>query len=188
MLQDIPYLQKYGLIAVDSFTKAEEMAVEWTLSNVSRRDKNNNVHWETSIEGYPFGSGYMHVYETFLQLLCDLDAVARAGIHVAFVCHDCTTNVPNPAGMDWIRWEPRLLSPPSGKGSIRSRVREWCDHLLFIGYDTKVGENGKAEGIGTRAIYPAERPTHLAKSRLLADPIIYTDGDPAVWKKLFNKE
>ena len=183
VLHDFDLLKQVGMIAIDSFTKAEEFALEWTLSHVPHE----KGHFVSSIEGYGFGKGTTHLYETFLQLLGDLDAVARAGIHVVFVCHDCTAPVPNPAGEDYIRWEPRLQSPASGKSSIRHRVKEWCDHLFFVGYDTWVKE-GKATGAGTRTIYPVELPTHWAKSRLLSSPIVYKDNDPTLWKLLFGKE
>ena len=102
------------------------------------------------------------------------------------IAHSTTANVPNPSGEDFIRWEPRLQAPASGKNSIRNRVIEWCDHTMFIGYDMFV-EDGKAAGGGSRAIYPTERPTHLAKSRSLADPIIYDRGTFELWTKLFKK-
>src|SRR3990167_741769 len=140
----------------------------------------------TSIEDYGWGEGYTHVYEKMLLLLGDLDQHIRAGRHVIGVCHECTANVPNPGGDDWIRYEPRLQSPKSGKASVRHRVKEWCDHLFFIGYDVNA-QKGKASGAGTRAIYPTELPTHWAKSRTPADVIPYQQGSPDLWKKLFSK-
>jgi len=73
------------------------------------------------LEDYGFGKGCQHVYETFLPLLSDLDQHVRAGRNVALILHDCTATVPNPKGEDYIRWEPRLQSPASGKASIRLR-------------------------------------------------------------------
>lgn len=183
VLHNLELLRQFPAVVIDSFTKAEEMAVAWTIENVkTEKDK-----FVTSIEGYGWGKGYTHVYETFLQLLGDLDAVARAGVHVICTCHDCTANVPNPMGEDWIRYEPRLQAPPSGKGSIRSRVKEWTDHLLYVGFDAAI-EDGKAKGSGTRTIYPTELPMWLAKSRKLSNPIVYNKGDDTLWQQLFNKE
>src|SRR5690606_13160109 len=139
------------------------------------------------IEGYGFGKGLTHLYETFLQVLGDLDGMIRRNKFVICTAHECTANVPNPAGEDWIRYEPRLQSPASGKNSIRHRVKEWCDHLLFVGYDVAV-EDGKGVGAGTRTIYPCELPICMAKSRDLADPIPYPKGSANLWKKLLNKE
>lgn len=181
---DSNLLKPFQAIVVDSLTKAEELGVEWTLANV----KHDKGHYVDSIEGYGFGKGFTHAYETLLKLLGDLDSVIRSGRHVVCTAHDCTTSVPNPTGEDWIRWEPRLQHPASGKASIRLRVKEWSTHLLYIGYDQTVDKDGKATGSGTRTIYPRELPTHLAKSRTLADPIPYVQGDPELWKQLFGKE
>lgn len=159
-------------IVVDSATKAEELAVAHTLATVMH-EKGNRV---TSIEGYGFGKGFQHVFEVFLPLLADLDRHCRAGRNVVLICHDCTSNVPNPAGDDWLRYEPRLQSPSSGKASIRLRVREWADHVLFCGYDVDVDKEGKGRGAGTRTIYTAELPHCMAKSRTTTETIPLTEG------------
>lgn len=172
-----------GAIVIDDLSKAEEMAIDYVIRTVKHeKDKSKVI---TSIEDYGWGKGYVHAYETFLQLLGDLDAQARKGVHVICIAHECTANVPNPTGEDWIRYEPRLQSPASGKASIRHRVKEWCDHLLFVGFDVFT-EDGKGTGGGTRTIYPAELPTHWAKSRLLSEPIPYAKGSADLWKALLG--
>lgn len=181
-LHDDGLCSQYDAIVVDDLTTAEELAIRWTLENVHHE----KGHLVTSIEGYGFGKGYMHVYETFLKLLQSLDAHIRAGRHVICIAHDCTATVPNPSGEDWIRFEPRLQSLSSGKASIRHRVREWCDHLIYIGYDLYVSDDGKGQGSGTRTIYPIELPTHMAKSRSLADEIVYEKDDAEFWKQLIS--
>ena len=180
VLQDAALMEDRRAVVIDSLTKLEELATTWTVTNV----KHEKGHTVSSVEGYGWGKGYAHVYETFLRVLGDLDAIARRGIHVIATCHDCTASVPNPGGEDWIRYEPRLQA--SKQGSIRHRVKEWCDHLLYLGFDQIVNTDGKATGSGTRTIYPAERPTHWAKSRLLSDPVPYPRGDDTIWKLLFK--
>jgi len=163
-------------IVIDTGTKAEEMAVAHTLANTIVDGKR-----ATSIEGYGFGKGYGFVFDTFLPLLANLDRHSREGRHVVLICHDCTATVPNPAGEDWLRYEPRLQSPNSGKASIRLRVREWADHVLFLGYDVDVSRDGKGRGAGTRTVYTAELPHCMAKSRSTQEVIpLGTDGR-AVW-------
>lgn len=176
---------EYGAVVVDSFTKCEELSIAWTLANVPH-EKGHTV--TTGIEGYGFGKGFTHNYETFLQLLADLDNHVRAGRHVVCVCHECVAEVPNPSGEDWSQYQPRLQSPTSGKASIRHRVKEWTDHLFYIGYDVAVNKEGKASGAGTRTIYTTEMPTHWAKSRFLADPISYEKGSAEVWNQLINRK
>jgi len=169
-------------LVIDSATKAEELAVAWTLAHVPH-EKGQRV---SRLEDYGYGRGFGHVYETFLTLLGDLDRHVRAGRNVILICHDCVSSVPNPQGEDWLRYEPRLQSPSSGKASIRLRVREWCDHVFFLGYDVVVAEN-KGRGCGTRTLWPVEMPHCMAKSRKLSDPIPVPPNDTAVWDALFGK-
>ena len=169
-------------IVIDTGTKAEELAVQHTLETV----KHEKGHTCTSIEGYGFGKGLQFVFDTFLCLLPELDKHSREGRNVIIICHDCTSNVPNPSGEDWMRYEPRLQSPTSGKASIRLRVREWADHVLFFGYDVAV-KDGKGTGSGSRTIYPAELPHCMAKSRTCRDPIPFVEGqEESVWAEIIK--
>lgn len=183
MLQDTAILDGFTVLAVDSLTKAEDMAVAWVLENI----KHEKGHDCNSIEDYGWGKGYTHVYETFLQLLADLDRVHRAGKHIVCTSHECETTVPNPAGEDYLQFQPRLQSPGKGKASIRHRVKEWCGHLFFIAYDIAVNKDGKGIGTGTRMVYPTEMPAWWAKSRRIEQPISYLKGDTTLWKQLLQK-
>jgi len=170
-----------GNVILDSGTKAEELCVAHTLATIPH-EKGHKVQ---RIEDYGYGKGYQFVFDTFLPLLGDLDRHCRAGRNVILVCHDCTTNVPNPAGEDWLRWEPRLQSPNSGKASIRLRVKEWADHVLFLGYDVNVDKEGKGRGSGTRTLWPAELPHCMAKSRTTQDPIP-VEPNKDVWAEILK--
>jgi len=165
-------------IVIDTATRAEELAVAHTLANTLMEGGKR----ATSVEGYGYGKGYGFVFDTFLPLLADLDRHARAGRNVVLICHDCTCAVPNPAGEDWLRYEPRLQSPTSGKAAIRLRVKEWADHVLFVGYDVSVGKDGKGRGQGTRTLYTSELPHCMAKSRSIQD-VIPVDGRD-VWSQI----
>lgn len=171
-------------IVVDTATKAEELAVAWTLANVP----NGNAGKPARIEDYGYGKGYTHVFDTFMQLIAALDRHARAGRNVILIAHDCTANVPNPAGEDWLRFEPRLQTQASGKASIRLRLKEWADHVLFIGYDVAVDKEGKGRGAGTRTLYPQEFPFCMAKSRTFREIVpIAEDGTRAeLWNRIFG--
>lgn len=168
-------------VIIDSATRAEELAVAHTVATV----KHEKGHTVKRLEDYGYGKGYSHLYDTFLQLFADLDRHIRAGRNVVLICHECTANVPNPGGEDYIRYEPRLSAPASGKSSIRHRLKEWCDHLFYIGYDVFTVK-GKAQGSSERQIYPVEMPTHWAKSRSLAEPIEYEKDSPELWNQLFE--
>lgn len=156
-----------GGIVLDSVTKIEEWAVAHTVETV----KHEKGHKVSCIEDYGYGKGYGHVFDTFLPILSDLDVHCRAGRHVLLIAHECVATVPNPEGEDWIRYEPRLQDPASGKASIRRRIKEWCDHVLFLGYDVAVDKSGVGKGSGTRTLYTAELPSFMAKSRTTQTPI-----------------
>jgi len=173
---------KIKSIVIDTGTKAEELAVAHTLGTVPH-EKGQKCN---SVEDYGYGKGFGHVFDTFLPLLADLDRHCRAGRNVVIICHDCTTTVPNPAGEDWLRYEPRLQSPNSGKASIRLRVREWADHVLFMGYDLDVNKEGKARGAGTKTIYTSELPHFMAKSRTCQKAFPVGDDGKAVWSEIIK--
>jgi len=173
---------KIKTIVIDTGTKAEELAVAHTLATVPH-EKGQKCN---SVEDYGFGKGFGHVFDTFLPLLADLDRHCRAGRNVAIICHDCTTTVPNPAGEDWLRYEPRLQSPGSGKNSIRLRAREWADHVLFMGYDLDVNKEGKARGAGTKTIYTSELPHFMAKSRTCQQSLPVVDDGKSVWSEIIK--
>jgi hypothetical protein len=175
--------QGVNTLVIDSITRAEELAVVHTLKNTPKDDKGTRAK---SIEDYGYGKGLGHVFDTFLPLLADLDVHIRDGRNVVLIAHECTTKVPNPAGEDWIRYEPRLQDPNSGKGSIRLRLKEWADHLLYLGYDVSVDRDSKAHGAGTRTLYPVEMPWFMAKSRSLRDPLVIREGSDEIWRSLFG--
>jgi hypothetical protein len=168
-------------IVIDSVTRAEELCIAHTLATILS-DSGKRC---ANVEGYGYGKGYGYVFDTFLPILADLDRHCRAGRNVILIAHDCTTNVPNPAGEDWLRYEPRLQSPTSGKASIRLRVREWADHVLFLGYDVSVDKEGKGKGSGTRTLWPAELPHCMAKSRTTQAPIVVNDSTD-VWAEILK--
>jgi hypothetical protein len=169
-------------IILDSGTKLDELCVAHTLATVKHPDKGVIV---TKIEDYGFGKGYQYNFEVFLNIFADLDKHVREGRNVVIICHDCTTNVPNPKGDDFLRYEPRLQNPSSGKGSIRLRMKEWADHVLFMSYDISVNEEGKATGNRTRTLYTAERPFCMAKSRT-TDKSFDITSEPFDWTKIIK--
>lgn len=180
-----PALDAYQTVVIDSATKAEELAIAHTIATV-KTEKGQAV---TSVEGYGFGKGYQHVYDTFLHLLVECDRHIRAGRNVVLVSHVCTAKVPNPNGEDFIRYEPRLQQTKEGKASIRNRVVEWSDHVLFVGYDV-AAQDGKAVGGGTRTIFTKEMPTHIAKVREAGTSIgerpYESADDGSIWPLLLS--
>jgi len=170
-------------IVIDSVTKAEELCGAWVLANV----KKDNGQKAERLEDYGYGKQFGYIYDTFLALLGDLDQHIRAGRNVILIAHDCTTEVPNPNGPNWLRYEPRLQAPGSGKSSIRLRVKEWADHVLYFGYDKGDVTDGKmAKGFETRTIYPVEMPHCMAKSRTCDSVITVAKHDPSIWTSIIK--
>jgi len=176
-------LDDYGTVIIDSATKAEELAIAHTIATVPHEKPGIKI---TSLENYGFGKGLSHAYDTFLHLLSDLDSQIRRGRHVVLIAHECIADVPNPSGEDFIRFEPHLQSPKSGKASIRNRVVQWCDHVVFIGYDV-ASVDGKGKGAGGRTIYTSEMPDHIAKSRRVAiDQAFESPTDGSLWAAILG--
>jgi len=168
-------------IVIDSGTRAEELCTEFVCATIPH-EKGVRI---TGIEDYGYGKGYTYLLEQYTNLLADLDAHCRAGRNVVMVCHECTQNVPNPEGEDWIRYEPRLHE---GKASIRKRTKEWADSVLFVGYDVAVDKKtGKGRGSGTRTVWPCELPHCMAKSRTMSDPVALVEGDETIWNAILGR-
>lgn len=174
-------VKQFGTIVIDSVTKVEELIGRQVIATVPL-EKGGRAK---NLEDYGYGKGYNHLFETFLVFMQDLEAVVRRGQNVILIAHDCTGLVPNPGGDDWIRYEPRVWQSKNGNNSLRQKLKEWADHLFFIGYDLAV-KDGRATGSGTRTIYPQEQPYCLAKSRTLRDPIQFIEGDTSLWDFIFN--
>ena len=175
-------LDGFDTIVLDSMTKAEELAVAHVVANV-KHEKGKPIR---NLEDYGFGKGMTHTYDAMVLLLSDLDSQVRRGRNVILIAHECICDAPNPYGDDYIRFEPHLQSPKSGKNSVRNRVVQWADHVLFVGYDVG-SEDGKGKGAGTRTIYTAEMPSHVAKSRRVATAMPFTGPtDGAIWDHILK--
>jgi hypothetical protein len=181
--------EKIKNIVLDTWAPLEKWCIDSVLATV-RTDKG---HVANSVEDYGYGKGYRYVFEAFLPLLGDLDKHVRAGRNVIMICHDDTAKVPNPAGQDFMRWEPKMQNTPNA--SLRYRMKEWCDHCLFLAYDMVVDKQagdvqgkkaGKATGCGTRALHTAELPHFMAKSRTTSESIDVKKGEPFPWENIFK--
>jgi hypothetical protein len=182
-----PKLDSYQTVVIDSATMAEELAIAHTIKTVKHDKPGITI---SSVESYGFGKGLQHVYDTFLILVPYLERQLHAGRNVILIAHECISDVPNPAGENFIRYEPRLQSPKSGKASIRNRLVEWCDHVLFIGYDVAASD-GKGRGTGTRTIYTSQTADHIAKSRQepgqpSCDPPFDSPTDGSIWAAILG--
>lgn len=163
--------EKVKSIVLDTWAPVEKWCIDHTLEMFKIDNKS-----AVSVEEYGYGKGYRYVFEVFQGLLGDLDAHVRAGRNVIIVCHDDVCKIPNPAGQDFIRWEPKMQH--TDKASLRYRAKEWSDHCLFLSYDVEVQKQagdkqgvkaGRALGSATRTLRTAELPHFMAKSRTTSD-------------------
>lgn len=176
-------------IVIDTVTRLEELIRLYVLETV----KSDGQSVER-IEDYGWGKGYHHMYEAFIGLLSRLDRHVRAGRNVVLIAHECATVAPNPQGVDYERWEPRLQHPAKGKGSIRLALKEWTDYLFFYGWDVdvKAGKKdkvGKSQNDAVRTIWTKELPYAMAKSRGIDESefIVATTEDVAeFWSAVFR--
>lgn len=168
-------------VVIDSVSKAEDLAVEHVCATI----KHEKGHKVDRIEDYGYGKGYRHLYDEIIKILSDCDRHIRAGRNVILIAHECVALVPNPAGDDWKRHEPRLYT--SDKNQLRQRVRDWLDHLFFLGYDVDV-KDGKGRGSGTRTIYCDEMPHCMAKSRTIHGNYAVTLDSGSFWDQIFKGE
>lgn len=168
-------------LVIDTASKAEELATEHVVAT-RLTEKGKRVD---SIDGFGWGKGWRFTFDEMIALLADLDRIAELGFNVCLIAHDVSSPVPNPAGEDFIRWEPNLYAgDKKGRSDTRSMVKNWAEHVLFLGYDVFVKDE-KARGSGTRTIYTVELPTHIAKSRTKQFSMPFTlDSPGAVWSEL----
>ena len=157
-------------IVIDSMSVVQSMVLTWMFENI--KEKGAAV---TRMEDYGYKAGYRHLFDTFCLLFADLDRHVEAGRHVVLICHDIEAKVPNPQGLDWLRYEPKLENEKNCM--LRYRVKEWADHVLFVKLDVHVNKDGKGEGKGTRTVYTSEMPHCMAKSRTTQGDFGLTLGD-----------
>ena len=167
-------------ICIDTVTRAQELAAAWVPKNI--RGEKGQVY--NTLTDFPWGDGYNHLYEVFLHLFQACDDLVAKGKNVILVCHECTSTVPNPEGQEFLRYEPSLSSPKSGKGSIRLKMKEWCDNLLFIQNGKNVDKDGKATGTNQRMVYPTDQAWAMAKSRIFDEPFLLEGFGEDMWKRI----
>lgn len=168
-------------LVIDTATEAEALAQDWTVKNVPH-EKGYPIR---RIEDYGFGKGYQNWHEVFVLLLADLDRLADRGVNVVLVAHSVRATVPNPAGEDYLRFEPRLYAGgKDGKSSTRAKAIEWADHVLFLGLDV-AAKDGKGQGGTTRTLYTQCSAAWVAKTRNKVDDAVPVEaGDGSIWSAL----
>lgn len=177
VINDPGTVNQFDTLIIDTMTAVEGMATTHALRSNPMKDG-----VPRSLEAYGFGKGFRFLFETMDSLFQQLDPLAERGKDIICVAHVAVERVPNPEGEDFLQWQPKLTE--SGKtGQVRSRFRDWLDHLFFINWD-RHAKDGKASGSGTRTLYTQPEATFWAKSRSLHDEFPIQQGDAAIWTAL----
>ena len=167
--------REHKAIVIDSFTKAVGLAEQYVLDTVPTSSGGK----AKSLKSYGWGDGDAYHMEAVRAFLKALDRVSYKR-HVVLLCHSTAERVPNPAGADYLQYQPML--PKSNKGDIRGLVRDWADHLLFLEASRDVDKDGKAGGTCTRQIHATSLPHAWAKSRGMSGSYQVEENSSAYWK------
>lgn len=163
-------LQQYGLyddnetVVVDTVTKLQDLSHAYMFETVPH-EKGHTVN---SIEGYGFGKGYRHLYDTMKLILQDADELVRRGKNVIFIAQCIARSVPNAAGDDYLCNCPRLYPGSKNLPSVEALYCEWADHLLFVDHANTAVSDNKISGDTTRAVFTHGQLHFRAKTRPLA--------------------
>lgn len=191
-LHQVDLFPKGSSCIIDTLTVLETLAEPYMFEHI-KHEKGGTV---TSIEGYGYGKGYTHLFETMRLILQDLDNLVRRGVHIGLICQNAAIKRANPGGVDFLQDGPKLSHPASEKNSIRLHVCEWADHVVRIGYyDVQVEAEkgarvGKIKGHTTRAVFVMPELHYFAKTRTLTDPVIAFSepNDDSLWRLLFSEQ
>jgi len=179
---------KGSSVVIDTLTLLEDLAEPYIFANIPHEKGGTVSH----LEGYGYGKGYVHLYETMRLVLVALDRLVARGVNVIGICQLASIKQANAGGLDYLYEGPKLCHPSSEKSSFRLCACEWADHVVRVGYLTmlvsgdKDARVGKAQGTTDRTLYVHPEPHFFAKSRSLTDPVISFENtsDDSLWQEL----
>ncbi len=190
-LQQPALFEGYDTIVIDTFTLVEGLAEPFMFRTI-KHEKNSTV---THLEGYGYGKGYKHLYDTMIPFAADSDRLIRAGKTVILLCQSMNVKRANPGGEDFLEVGPKLSHPASEKNSVRRFFVEWADHVFRIDHlGVEVSKDGKAKGGINRAIFVRPEIHYVAKTRseekFEGNKAISFESktDDYVWELLFGSE
>ena len=151
-------------ICIDSLTRVKS----WLLPTPWNTFLTRRATMSRLIEGYGFGKGFQHVYDTFLPLLADLDRHVRAGRSVVLICHECSpmcltrrATISSVKTAAAVAIQRQGQHPPPGQRMVRSVV-----HRLRRGRE----QRRQGHGSGHKNHLPVEMPTHWPRAARWPSP------------------
>lgn len=185
-----------GALRSDMFTAGQTVVVDtatdlqhWALPYMFATVKHEKGHAVKSIEGYGFGKGYRHLYDTMHSVLVDLDSLVRRGVNVILVCQSAPMQETNASGENYFKDGPDLFH--TDRNSVRNDYIAWADHVLRITWQNAVVDARKITPVSGRMINTCPDASFFAKSRgsKLEDyPAVAFESkqDDSLWRILFN--
>lgn len=146
--------REYDTIAIDSIDRAEAL-LEADMCRTAGHE---------SIEGWGYGKGYKVLADKFATFLEGATGLMRRGYNIVLIGHSQVKRHNDPTiAADYDRYEIKLTRHCS------PLLKEWCDALLFLNFDTavRVAKDDKPRGIGGkgRKIYASRAAAFDAKNR-----------------------
>ena len=145
-----------GTLVIDTADWAERLAIDAVCAKAK----------VDGLEGFGYGKGYTYLKEEFGKLLDALEEVLNTGHNVLILAHAAITKFEQPdAAGSYDRWTMKTTK------QVEPLIREWCDMLLFVNYQTVVEKSGSAPNAknkvtgGRRVMYTTHHPCWDAKNR-----------------------
>lgn len=145
-----------GTLVIDTADWAERLAIDAVCAKAK----------VDGLEGFGYGKGYTYLKEEFGKLLDALEEVLNTGHNVLVLAHAAITKFEQPdAAGSYDRWTMKTTK------QVEPLIREWCDMLLFVNYQTVVEKSSSAPNAknkvtgGRRVMYTTHHPCWDAKNR-----------------------
>lgn len=174
-------------IVIDTVTELEMLAEPYTFKTVPLPKGASRQN----LEGYGYGKGNKHRYDTMRLPLLNCDKLIMAGKNVIVIAQLGCSKRTNDIGENYLKEGPQLFHSDKGT-SVQNMWCRWADHIFRITTQSTIVPDGKNKAIGdaTRVINTIGGLSYDAKCKGIDDPVISfsTKDDDSLWIKLFPNE
>lgn len=174
-------------VVIDTATELQHWGLPYMFATL-KHDKGHSVK---NIEGYGFGKGFRHLYDTMHGIPVDLDRLVRDGKNVILICQSAPMSETNASGENYFKDGPDLFH--TDKNSVRNDYIAWADHVFRITWQNAVVENRKIAPVSGRMINIRPDASFFAKTRGSKfdgyPAVAFADEkDDSLWRILFEGE
>lgn len=159
----------YKTVVIDTLDGAEPLCWQHVIDAANAASKDKKID---SIEGIPYGKGYVAAVEAWRGLRSGLDRIKAKGINVVLLAHSVVKNFksPDPSIEPFHRYEMKL------NGQAAALWKEWPDCVLFANHEILSTETEDKRVVGVSSGRRIMRTMHTAawdaKNRYnLPDPL-----------------